>query len=161
METCSGEGRVCRRCGERKEPGSFSPKHVDCKQCRSEVEKARYHRNPGPKREYQRQYGREHDRSTYRKAWQDRNREAVRANTRKHYRLSIDRQPTFNDAHRLLKEAVRCGDVVRPDSCQVCGRSCKPEGHHADYRRPYDVVWVCRTCHSSFRGLRSANAGEE
>ena len=50
-------------------------------------------------------------------------------------------------ARQLLQRAVIAGTVKRPDRCQGCGLDCKPDGHHHDYSRPLDVVWLCRTCH--------------
>jgi superfamily II helicase len=51
-------------------------------------------------------------------------------------------------ARRALREAVRSGRVVKPSSCQDCGRSdLLIHGHHDDYTKPFEVVWVCRWCH--------------
>ena len=38
---------------------------------------------------------------------------------------------------RLVKVPCKCGeDVV--------------EGHHEDYDKPYDVIWMCRNCHTEY-----------
>ncbi len=50
-------------------------------------------------------------------------------------------------ARRILNMAVRCGMVQRPDSCEKCFARIKVEGHHEDYNKPLDVVWVCKKCH--------------
>jgi hypothetical protein len=50
-------------------------------------------------------------------------------------------------ARGVLLRAVRKGDVVRPCTCSLCGIECVPDGHHEDYSKPLDVIWVCKTCH--------------
>lgn len=50
-------------------------------------------------------------------------------------------------AHLKLKRAVNSGKIVRPGRCSMCGRECKPHGHHKDYSKPLDVVWLCCACH--------------
>ena len=47
----------------------------------------------------------------------------------------------------ILNEAVRCGKIKRPNTCESCFKECKPEGHHEDYSRPFDVDWLCIECH--------------
>ncbi len=54
------------------------------------------------------------------------------------------------EAHKLLKEAVRRGLIIRPDECEICGTEChgaQLHAHHDDYERPYGVRWLCRRCH--------------
>jgi hypothetical protein len=50
-------------------------------------------------------------------------------------------------ANRSLYKAVRCGKIVRPSKCQGCGKRCKPHGHHTDYAKRLEVLWLCRQCH--------------
>jgi hypothetical protein len=37
---------------------------------------------------------------------------------------------------------------VRPDRCSKCKVKCKPHGHHPDYSKPLEVVWLCPGCHN-------------
>ena len=63
-------------------------------------------------------------------------------------------------AHNVLNKAVAAGTVVRPSACELCGR--KPErqssagtapsrhplsGHHENYGKPLEVIWLCMSCH--------------
>jgi len=48
-------------------------------------------------------------------------------------------------ARAALKWAVRSGRLRRLP-CAYCGMA-KSEGHHKDYAKPLDVVWLCRPCH--------------
>jgi hypothetical protein len=45
-----------------------------------------------------------------------------------------------------VKYAVKTGKLIKTP-CQVCGEL-KVEGHHPDYSRPLDVVWLCRKHHN-------------
>lgn len=52
-------------------------------------------------------------------------------------------------ARSALGVAVNKGNIVRPQSCSACGKLGRIEGHHHDYAHPFDVVWLCRKCHSA------------
>ena len=59
-----------------------------------------------------------------------------------------------SDLDTLLKEVVRyivySSRLVREGKCQVCGEANQGiVAHHINYRRPLDVYWLCRRCHSS------------
>ena len=44
--------------------------------------------------------------------------------------------------------ALRTGKIVRPDRCSKCGSDRgKICGHHLDYSKPLDIVWLCYKCH--------------
>lgn len=59
------------------------------------------------------------------------------------------------EARRMVRDAVRRGDLVRPSACNRCGSIPSPtvdgrasiQGHHHDYSKPLDVEWVCAKCH--------------
>ena len=48
-------------------------------------------------------------------------------------------------ARQALGVAVRTGQI-RKRPCEHCGAK-KVHGHHPDYSRPLDVVWLCPPCH--------------
>lgn len=50
-------------------------------------------------------------------------------------------------ARWLLNKAVKRGDVVKMPC--ACG-NIKVDGHHSDYSKPLEVVWMCRSCHSKY-----------
>lgn len=56
--------------------------------------------------------------------------------------------PLKRAAHQAVYRAIKSGRLIRPDSCSQCGRTCTPQGHHEDYKRPLDVIWCCVKCHN-------------
>ncbi len=55
--------------------------------------------------------------------------------------------PEKYKAHNALSNAVRDGRIMR-QPCEVCGRK-DAHGHHEDYSKPLDVIWLCPVCHSA------------
>lgn len=56
-------------------------------------------------------------------------------------------------ARDKLLRAIKNGIVYRPGECSACGLECTPEGHHIDYEKPLDVVWLCKKCHTDTHHL--------
>ena len=50
-------------------------------------------------------------------------------------------------AQNAVQNAVKYGKLIRLP-CSVCGDQ-KSEGHHEDYSKPLEVVWLCRTHHAA------------
>lgn len=66
-------------------------------------------------------------------------------------------------ARRAWGEARRKRQVVPPDACECCDRAGVPlQGHHTDYRRALQVVWLCTRCHGlAHGGPRPAHLANE
>ena len=58
-----------------------------------------------------------------------------------------DNNPEKRKCSQMLNNAVRDGRVMKPESCSVCSSKKRIHGHHFDYSKPLDVVWVCAACH--------------
>lgn len=65
------------------------------------------------------------------------------------YRLA---NPEKTHARNLLQSAVRHGKLLKSQFCQLCLVPTRLEGHHEDYSKPLEVVWLCRFCHASIEG---------
>ena len=50
-------------------------------------------------------------------------------------------------AHNLLNWAVVSGKVIKPKKCDKCKEERRLSGHHLDYRKPLEVLWLCSSCH--------------
>lgn len=48
-------------------------------------------------------------------------------------------------AHNAVSNAVRDGRLVK-EPCFMCG-SKDVVGHHPDYSKPLEVIWLCQGCH--------------
>lgn len=137
--------KQCSVCGETKPitdfwlSGKKTKHHSSCKECCKRYQKA--HRDKS--REYSRKY-------------RENNIEAARARERKNKRDPV-RIPEHERARRILRNAIMAGRITKPDYCVVCGckRSARQlHGHHTDYSKPLDVLWVCSTCHGKFHRIQ-------
>lgn len=67
--------------------------------------------------------------------------------------------PNKVQARNKVHYHVKVGNMVRPDNCQTCGKQCRPHGHHCDYLKPLEVMWLCKSCHSEWhRNNEAINA---
>lgn len=57
-------------------------------------------------------------------------------------------------ANMKLRIAVRSGKIKKPDHCSKCGVKCNPEGHHLDYNKPLNVIWLCPSCHAKYHNKK-------
>ena len=61
--------------------------------------------------------------------------------------------PLSYKAHSLVYNAIRNGKLVRPETCSCCGTKKRILGHHHDYNKPLEVVWLCQICHKQLHKL--------
>jgi ribosomal protein S27AE len=142
----------CSKCGEIKELAEFSrdSSGIDyrrgrCKVCVSVEDRLYRKKNADRLRVRTRLY---HEKNTEEVLAKDRlyrkkNAEKILASDRL-YRL---RYPERCAAKSAVQRAIRSGDLTRPQTCEVCGRSQKLQAHHEDYSRPLEVHWICSRCH--------------
>ncbi len=131
--------KKCFKCGQEKDITEFyqhlqmADKHLGkCKDCaRRDVTEHRS-KNIESIREYDRQRGKLPHRI---KKMTARNR--------------ILRQcwPVKYLATNMVKNALRDKKITKPTKCSRCGKMTRLHGHHDDYYKPLDVMWLCCICH--------------
>jgi hypothetical protein len=133
-------GKVCFKCKEKKDVEEFyrHAKMTDgrlgkCKDCtRDDVRK--YRKENDSVREYDRR--RYHENPERRQKIYD----GIARRNKSH--------PEKRAAHQAVSNAVRDGRLHKPDKCSHCNvKNKRIEGHHEDYLRPLEVIWVCTLCH--------------
>lgn len=81
-----------------------------------------------------------------------------KANKKKYLKEVYDQEKL--KANRELNEALRRDKIQKPDYCQICNEKKRLDGHHSDYSKPLQVLWVCRKCHSAIhKQLKERNHG--
>ncbi len=144
--------RTCRKCGEEKPlelfvkrsgyPGAFQH---ECKQRKNARDTINQRKHLLRKRETSR---RNYDPALKRA---QRDRDLLNPEFRKKAvemgRAYRARNPKAYKAHQLLTYAVRVRKIIPAEYCSHCGIKSQLEGHHPDYSKPLEVIWLCRKCH--------------
>lgn len=50
-------------------------------------------------------------------------------------------------ARSISYAAIKSGRLIPAVRCERCTKKTKTDGHHPDYSKPLEVVWLCRRCH--------------
>lgn len=145
--------KICFKCGESKGLDSFykHPQMADgylnkCKDCaKKDVKENRNLRHD---------YYIEYDRNRFNVEKRKKAREAyAKTKTgvdvqRKARRKYLQNHPLKRSTHIIFGNALRDGRV-KPLPCEICGNE-NVEGHHFDYSKPLDVVWLCTKHHAEY-----------
>ncbi len=81
-------------------------------------------------------------------AIRERKRQRIKENKRriegrtKKYKKQLRRSP----ASDILARAIRLKQIEKKP-CEICGKT-RAQGHHEDYSKPLDVVWLCIRHHN-------------
>jgi hypothetical protein len=79
----------------------------------------------------------------YGRKWRAENKEKVRAMQK----ANRDKHPDKWKARRVVKLALRKGALAK-EPCIICKKLA--EAHHADYSKPLDITWLCRSHHAAW-----------
>ena len=111
-----------------------------CKPCENAYNRA--HRPTAASGLYRTEEYRAHNRQKMSRYLRGAGRLAAAERQREHVRAHPDRVKAW----KAVERALRTGRLTRADRCS-CGRDSRVYGHHDDYTRPLDVLWVCGACH--------------
>ena len=89
------------------------------------------------------------------------------------HRISVNRHRTYNleyyhnnlekvRASIRIHNAVRRGHMKKPNKCSKCGVILplnKIHGHHEDYSKPLEVIWLCAGCHNAIHAKKEGKDG--
>lgn len=136
--------KPCFKCGETKPLECFykHPMMADghLNKC-AECTKADVRSSRAARLEYYQAYDRQRAKQPHRVA-----ERKERARERPSRRPEPD--PVKRAARVAVGNAVRDGTLLRSPECQICAVTCDTHGHHEDYSKPLDVIWVCTACHA-------------
>lgn len=155
--------KTCKGCGALKSLEGFyrhskmADGHLNyCKECKRSEMRSRHIANPGKRRAYDRRRFQEDPRVRERhKRYQK--TEAGKLAMRKSKLKWQEANSEKRAAHIILGNAVARGEIVKPSACEKCGERGNIHGHHDDYTRPLDVVWVCPKCHANIHERKRKN----
>ena len=60
------------------------------------------------------------------------------------------RYPNRSAARNAVNNALRDGRLFKPSDCESCNDATVLHGHHCDYNKPMDVMWLCDPCHKQW-----------
>ena len=155
--------KTCTTCGIEKEIANFKNGNR-CIQCIKDYKKKHYleNRELYKTRSAANYTDNKEERLIQRKDYRDSNKELLSIKSKTYYTSERGRETnrirsakyrsTFDGsikdtARSLLAYALKMERVVRPDGCSQCLVKCIPEGHHVDYNKPLEVIWLCKSCH--------------
>lgn len=164
--------------GYRKNDGTYS-KASKCKPCMKEYTKKykrkHYEKNiesykersrrkreefPGETKEYQKRYyeANKEELKEKQKAYDNTKKgKESRKKSYDKYRFSEEGKRK-EKARSVVNHALRDGKLTKPEVCERCECTSKVEGHHEDYDKPLEVLWLCKQCHEDTHHL---NEGHE
>lgn len=138
--------KVCSRCNKEKGTDAFQLRRASkdgltaaCKDCLGVYDRNR----PNHKERL------EKDKARYKKKRKEKSKDFINKD-RKRIQKYRNENPLKYKAQCKVNNSLRDGKITRPENCERCGKSCKPQGHHWSYEEDYwlDVEWLCVTCHA-------------
>ena len=142
----------CKQCNTAKEAGDFYTSNKSrCKECIKAGVRSNRAANLDHYRSFDRARASQPHRVTARQNYQQ-----TKAFAESHAAAAkrwAAKHPERRKANIALDNAVRDGLVVPWPVCAVPECCSKPHGHHPDYSRPLDVVWLCDGHHKEAHAL--------
>jgi hypothetical protein len=91
----------------------------------------------------------------YARLYRQRNKELIAA------KAKARRHTPKEKARKKLRNAIQKGRITKPTRCERCATAAVLHGHHHNYSKPLDVVWLCVRCHAVEHHAESAAPGQQ
>jgi hypothetical protein len=75
------------------------------------------------------------------------NRPDVKAKINKTVTAYNKKFPEKKHAKQEIHKLFKNGTITSAAICQRCRLQKRTETHHVDYDKPFEIVWLCRSCH--------------
>jgi hypothetical protein len=170
--------KTCIKCGEVKNESEFylrkdsNTLRLDCKDCRraigieyyksnSDKIKSRVYEwrkgNPETVKQYCKDWGiknKERKRFLW-KRWAENNPNDLKTQRKKWAKKYYKNNP---EMLKLRKKVWYCRKTgkIKPGECSICGTINDIQGHHEDYLKPLDIIWLCRKHHQELHNKSRA-----
>ena len=145
----------CTNCKTLKDKSEFYGRSKRCRECTKAYRAEWAANHPGYYTQKRREWAeknpekaKEIDRKKYLRRKTEQPPKEPRAKLSHHERKQryFEKHPLQAAAMKIYKYAIRQGKLVR-GPCAVCGATEGIDGHHTDYTKPLDVVWLCKPHH--------------
>ena len=153
----------CKVCGSTGEDNFYNNNKSKCKKCVKDRVREYRDENIDKVREYDRNRPNAKERSIVNRERLSRYKESGD----KRYQKNVDcirdwckKNRKKRNAQQRARRALYKGDLEKSLVCEHCEQETKLEGHHPDYSKPLEVVWLCSSCHSTeHKRLNKENRG--
>lgn len=95
------------------------------------------------------EYFREHHKEKYK------NDVKVKNKIKKEIEKYQKKYPEREIARLLLRIAVKKGKIIKPNKCSRCNGIGRIQGHHEDYFKPLEAIWLCTSCHRKLHNSKT------
>ena len=83
----------------------------------------------------------------YKREWRKKDRAKNLNKTRVYDRKYRNSRKEKQTCMNKVQWAIESGKLVKPSLCECCNSKRKLEGHHRDYNKPLEIMWLCYPCH--------------
>jgi transposase-like protein len=139
--------KICKKCSsELPSDSGFYLNDSSCKDCRKKRVRENRRNNIEYYRDYDRKRANNADRVLARKIY-SMTPEGIEAGNRAKNKWT-QKNENKRKASSTVNNAIRDKKLTKPNKCECCKKQkTRIEGHHHDYSKPMDVMWLCSSCH--------------
>ena len=148
--------KKCKDCNAVKSIDDFYGIQNECKECTKKRVRAYRAANIDKVREYDRKRGQDPKRKEDNKRRYHERVSTPEGRAKEWHKKKTYINSTKRAANIIIGNAIRDGKLIR-QLCEKCGNGQNIHAHHEDYGKPFEVTWLCRSCH----GKRHREINEE